>query len=320
MTGNLNDHPQDGGAFAIGTMHFGTRTTTREAHRILDCALDLGARHWDTANNYAFWMPGATGDESETCVGEWLARHPGQRDAVFLTTKVGARPRPGYRDLDHVLGLSGPMVRAQVDESLRRLRTDRIDLLYAHIDDREVPLAETLGVLGELRDEGVIGQFGASNLTSDRLHSAIEAATGPGGGYRHLQQRFTFLTPAPRAHLHPHVLLTDEMIAACMAAGWTAHGYAPLLSGAYTRADRPLPAAYDTKANRTALPLLHRIGEAHGADAGQVVLGWMMHRRLPVRPVVGVSSPDHLRSAVEASALTLSEEELGLLESARISG
>ena len=320
MTGILNDHPQDGGAFAIGTMYFGTRTTTSDAHQILDGAFDLGARHWDTANNYAFWMPGATGDESETCIGEWLARYPGRRDAIFLTTKVGARPRPGFRDLDHVLGLSAPMVRAQVTESLRRLRTERIDLLYAHIDGREVPLSETLGVLGDLRDEGVIGQVGASNLTSARLHSAIGAAGQSEGGYRHLQQRFTFLIPAPRAHLHPHVLLTDEMIAACAAAGWTAHGYAPLLSGAYTRADRPLPAAYDTEANRSALPLLHRIGAAHGVDAGQVVLGWMMHRRLPVRPVVGVSSPDHLRSAVEASALTLSEEELGLLESARIGG
>ncbi len=154
---------------------------------------------------------------------------------MTLASKVGVRPLRGYADLDHVQGLSARAVRDQVTGSLRRLRTDHLDLLYAHLDDPIVALYETLGVFGELVNEGLVREIGASNLTAERLQEAVAVpARHP---YRAVQQRFTYLPTASGATA-PQVVLdpTTEGIAAH--ADVTLVGYSPLLSGAYTRTDR----------------------------------------------------------------------------------
>jgi hypothetical protein len=107
------------------------------------------------------------------------------------------------------------MVRTQALDSLRRLRTDHIDLLYAHIDDSTVPLAETLGALGELVEEGLVRQIAASNLTAPRLKEAVGVGKSTMHGYTALQQRFSYLIPSPTADLSPHVLLDDQIESTC---------------------------------------------------------------------------------------------------------
>lgn len=298
---------------ALGTMYFGTQVPAERAATCLDQAFDCGARFWDTANNYAFWA-GGLGDESETVIGDWFtARGPSARDQVVLATKVGARPsRPGAR-LDDVLGLSRESVRTQVHDCLRRLRTDRIDVLYAHIDDRSVPLVETLGVLSELVEEGLVREVAASNLAADRLREAMEAPAP--SHYCALQQRFSYLVPRPDANLSPHVLLDDEIVRLCGEHALTPLGYSPLLSGAYTRAERPLPEGYGP--SRNALQALEEVAEAHELDEGQAVLAWMVGRGDPVVPVVGVSAPEQVSSAWQAVTTKLSTAELSRLDDAR---
>ncbi len=302
---------------AVGTMYFGTTVPTERALRILDEAYDIGARCWDTANNYAFWMPGGTGDESEQVLGAWLGRHPDRRDDITVATKVGARPCPGGHDLTDALGLSPSAIRTQVRDSLSRLCIDHIDLLYAHVDDPAVPLEETIGALEQLCEQGLVREIGASNLTAPRLRDAV-AAGGSDTGYRYLQQRFSFLRPAPEADLAPHVLLDEEVVAECETAGIVMLGYSPLLSGAYTRADRPLPDGYATQANRAALDVLDDVAANAGLDAGQTTLAWMAQRDRPVTPVVGVSSVDQLRSAVIGARTPLAADALVALDSARM--
>ena len=144
--------PLDVPPLAVGAMFWGTRVPGETAHNLLDRAVDRGARFVDTANNYAFWQPGAVGDESETCLGEWIASRG--RDRIVLATKIGARPaRPGA-GTDDALGLSRQAIFDQTADSLRRLRTDHVDLLYAHLDDPRVPMAETVGALQEVVDGG----------------------------------------------------------------------------------------------------------------------------------------------------------------------
>ncbi len=302
----------------IGTMYFGTTVPTDDAHRLLDEAFELGARFLDTANNYAFWVPGGTGDESETCLGSWLAaRGAAVREQVVLASKVGARPVPGGSDLSVTLGLSAAAIRSQVTDSLRRLRTDHLDVLYAHIDDRAVPLAETLGALSELQQEGLTRVIAASNLSIERLEEAITTGRQLGAGYAGLQQRFTYMVPDPGADLRPHVLLDEQIEARCTDAGLTMLGYAPLLSGAYSRPDRALPDGYRTPATEPALTVLRDVAEQAGLDAGQTVLAWMSQRARPVIPIVGVSRPEHLRSAVQAATTRLLAEHLTRLDEAR---
>lgn len=171
---------------AVGTMYFGTTVSAQAAFACLDVAAEVGATFWDTANNYAFWA-GGRGDESETVLGDWFAsRGSAARARVTVASKVGARPLPGHADLDHVQGLSARAVREQVTDSLQRLRTDHLDVLYAHLDDPTVPLEETLGVFGELVEEGLVREIGASNLTADRLQHAL-GVPGNHRCYRGLQ-------------------------------------------------------------------------------------------------------------------------------------
>lgn len=303
-------------SMAVGTMYFGSTVPGDVAHHVLDAARDRGATFWDTANNYAFWTPGGTGDESEECLGAWLAaRGPSARDEVVLATKVGARPRPGGNDVTQGLGLSAPGVREQVLGSLRRLGTDYVDVLYAHIDDQAVPMVETLGAFADLQQEGLIRMIAASNLSAERLQEAV--STRPGTGYRALQQRFTYLIPDPSADVSPHVLLDEQVEHVCAESGMTMLGYSPLLSGAYTRTDRPLPDGYLTPATDHALTALHDAAKRAGLDAGQAVLAWMGQRERPVLPVVGVSTPEQLHCAVDAVTTPLPHDTLTRLDAAR---
>lgn len=302
-------------ALSLGTMHFGTTVATDTSHQCLDEADALGARFWDTANNYAFWA-GGEGNESETVIGDWFARRgSAARDRIVLATKVGARPLPGYADLEHVAGLSAAAIREQVSASLGRLRTDHVDVLYAHIDDRRVPLEETLGVLADLVEQGIAREVAASNLSATRLREALAINTAH--PYRALQQRFTYLSADPAADTSPQVVLDTETEHAARAGGVTLVGYSPLLSGAYTREDRPLPAEYDNRPAADQLALLRDRAHEVGLDAGQLVLAWMGQRATPVIPIAGVSCPEQVRSASQAVSTELPDGLLTTLSDAR---
>ena len=298
---------------ALGAMYFGTRVPADRSAACLDTAFDAGARFWDTANNYAFWA-GGVGDESEEVIGQWLSgRGDAVRDQIVLATKVGARPCVAGGDLGDALGLSAEAIRRQVQDSLTRLRTDHLDVLYAHVDDAAVPLEETLGAFSQLVEQGLVREIAASNLTAERLMAAM---TTPGSSrYQALQQRFTYLAPSPSADLRPHVLLDDHVSDLCDRYRLTRLGYSPLLSGAYTRPDRPLPEGYPR--SERALATLTEVAGAHGLDAGQTVLSWMVGRHQPVIPVVGVSRPEQVTSAWRAVTTPLAPDELTRLEEAR---
>ena len=296
---------------AVGAMFWGTRVPGESAHNLLDRAVDRGARFVDTANNYAFWQPGAVGDESETCLGEWIASRG--RDRIVLATKIGARPaRPGA-GTDDALGLSRQAIFDQTADSLRRLRTDHVDLLYAHIDDPRVPMAETVGALQEVVERGWARAFAASNLTADRLAEALRA-TGEGPRHVALQNRFTFLPPAPGTDFGRQVLLDEAVQDACRAHGVAMVGYSTLLEGAYTRADRPLPEAYRQPGSDEALRTLAAVADETGLDAGQAVLSWLAHRPARVIPVIGASRPDQLDSAITAVATPMSAAAVAALD------
>lgn len=302
---------------ALGAMFWGTTVPADDAHDLLDLAVERGARFVDTANNYASWVDGATGDESESCLGYWFAaRGPAARDSITLATKVGARLSRPDGDASDQLGLQPEAVAVQLRESLRRLRTDRVDLVYAHIDDRTVPLPEVLGGLQQLVADGLAGAIAASNLTADRLAEAIRSA-GASGGYAALQNRFTYLTPVRGADFGRQAVLDDDVIAVARAGSVLPVGYSTLLTGAYTRDDRPLPPAYRHEGTDAALSTLHAVARESRLDAGQTVLAWMVHREERVIPVIGPSRREQLISALDAVSTPLAPQALQALDRAR---
>jgi aryl-alcohol dehydrogenase-like predicted oxidoreductase len=153
----------------LGGNVYGWTLAEADAFRQFDQALDLGLNFIDTADVYSRWAPGHSGGESETIIGNWLAKS-GRRKEVILATKVGMEMGEGRK------GLSPAYIRRAVEDSLRRLQTDHIDLYQAHKDDEETPLEETLGAFDDLVKAGKVLYIGASNYSGARLAEALETS------------------------------------------------------------------------------------------------------------------------------------------------
>ncbi|WP_026411031.1 aldo/keto reductase [Actinomadura oligospora] len=308
---------------ALGAMRFGSETDERTSFEILDRFVDAGGTLIDTANCYAFWTnPEREGGHSERVIGAWLARRPGVRDRVLISTKLGSQPVgdgewPGNRE-----GLSAPAVKSAVEGSLRRLGIDHVDLLWTHMDDRSVPLDETVQALAELAESTTVGRLGASNLALWRVERSRRIAEANGWtGYTALQLRHSYLRPRPGAPVpdHNHRLgwVTDETLDYVGAerdlAVWA---YTPLLSGAYTRDDRPLSEAYDHPGTTRRLAALAKAADDLGVTRNEVVLAWLTGGAPPVTPIVGVSSVAQLDEAMTGAALVLPPELRAELDAA----
>ncbi|MCP4715956.1 MAG: aldo/keto reductase, partial [Deltaproteobacteria bacterium] len=181
----------------LGCMNFGTYTEESRSRQLLDCYIDSGGNFLDTANNYACWQPGASGDESESVLGRWMQQR-NNRQRIILATKVGFN-QPAIGE-----GLTPSIIKSEIDKSLQRLKTDYIDLYYAHNDDRSTPLEETLHTFAQLVQSGKVRYIGASNTMAWRLEQAHNISqTNKWPSYCCIQQRFTYLRPRPGAHFGP---------------------------------------------------------------------------------------------------------------------
>lgn len=312
-------------AIALGAMKLGGTVDDETSFAILDRFVEAGGTFIDTANNYMFWEPGCSPDDSETLVGRWRAdRGTSVTAGLTIATKLGARPTVPGGGMESWEGLSGPAIRAAVSGSLERLQTDRLDLLYPHVEDRSVPLEETLGALADLVSEGTVGLVGASNHAAWRLERArgiAEANRWPRYGvlqlrYSYLQPRFDI--PLPQmGHVHAtpdHFdFLREENAAGRPTALVT---YTPLLYGAYVRDDRQLPDAYDHPGTPKRSAALAEVAAQTGATVNQVVLAWLIDHDPPIIPLVGVSTVEHVDEAVAAADLKLTDEQREILANA----
>jgi aryl-alcohol dehydrogenase-like predicted oxidoreductase len=298
----------------LGTMHFGTRIDERDSFNQLDRFVAAGGTTLDTANCYAFWQSGTGhGGQSEAVIGRWLAENPGLREQLVIATKVGVEPT----DAGGVEGLSAEVVRREAARSLERLGVDRIDLYWAHGEDRSTDLEETVAAFGALVDEGLVGRVGASNHATWRVERARRLADRLGvEPWTALQLTTSYVDPRPGAPVpgkdHRFGFVSDETVDYLEEHPevdlWI---YSPLVQGAFDRADRPLPEAYDHPGTDLRLEVLGRVAAARGVPASQVVLAWMVAQGW--RPIVGVSSLEQLNSALASAEIRFTEEELAEL-------
>ena len=297
-------------AFCLGTMHLGSRTDRETSYRILDRYVEAGGSLLDTANNYAMWVPGYVGGESETLLGEWM-RERKNRAEVFVATKVGF-DYPGVER-----GLRAYQIEAECEKSLRRLGIGTIDLYYAHRDDRNTVMEETLAAFDRLVEAGKVRLVGASNFTAWRLEEARWVSRTHGCvEYCCIQQRYSYLRPKSGADFGHQTAANDDLLDYCRARGIRMLAYSPLLSGAYVRADRAFPDQYlgpDTDARVAAL---RAVSEEAGATDNQVVLAWMAQSDPAVIPVFGASTVDQLQENLGAQEVELSAEQMARLNDA----
>ncbi|GAB4529462.1 MAG: aldo/keto reductase [Pleurocapsa sp.] len=288
----------------LGTLRFGTRNTYEEAARLMDMYVQAGGNFIDTANSYDQWCSQGKGGESEVTIGRWL-RDRAIREQLFIATKVGF----GYQDAPD--GLAASTIITECENSLRRLGTDRIDLYYAHKDDPNTPLEETLSAFNKLIQDGKIRFFGASNYLAWRLADADAIAARRGwSSFACVEQRFTYLRPTSGADFSPQQIADRNLMTYCDARGKTILPYTPLLRGAYVRSDRPIPSPYRGADTDARLAVLKEIATELGANPNQVVLAWMMHRQPPLLPIFSARNPEQMQENLGALDLVLSSEHM----------
>ncbi len=296
-------------ALCLGAMYFGTRNDGATSYRMLDQYVGAGGAFIDTANIYAHWVPGFRGGESETLLGQWM-RERGHRDRLFIASKVGF----GYGEVRR--GLSARLIEAECEKSLRRLGVEAIDLYYAHVDDPITPLEETMEAFDRLVKAGKVRYVGASNYRAWRLEKARWISRTNGWAeFCCVQQRYTYLRPAPGASFEPQLAVNDDLLDYARREGVTLLAYSALLGGAYTREERNFPEQYAGLDAQARLAALDEVAEAHGATRNQIILAWMHHN--DVIPLVAASTEAQMAENLGALDIALTDEEVERLNNAR---
>ncbi len=291
----------------LGTMMYGTQVSEKDAFEQLDLYLEMGGNFLDTSNNYAHWWPGASGDESETLLGKWLADRK-CRDQLVIATKVG------FDRHGEGAGLTAKQIEYWCDESLRKLGTDYIDLYYAHTDDKNTPLEETMEAFDRLVKKGKVRSLGASNFYTWRMCEAKNIAEKNGlTDYTVNQPCFTYLFTKGGYKLayEFNVNATEERLRYLAANDIPLVAYSCLAKGGYDDPSR-LPDFYEAGARMEAV---QTFAKELGLTPSQLVTAWLLAQdRLPDRPTVvplfSSSRIDHLKEIFAMSEYVLDEEIL----------
>jgi aryl-alcohol dehydrogenase-like predicted oxidoreductase len=291
----------------LGGNVFGWTMDEAESFAVLDAYAGSGGNFIDTADAYSKWADGHTGGESETIIGQWLKSRR-NRDQVVLATKFG-----------QLHGVRADSVRTAVEDSLRRLNTDYIDLYYAHIDDTAVPLPETLGALSELVEEGKARSIGASGYSADRLTEALEVSDRDGfPRYVALQPLYNLMErDAYEGELRDLCVREDI---ACLPFFSLARGF---LTGKYRRGVRAetkrggfaWTGEWDDRSARV-LAALDSVAGAHGTTVAAVSLAWLRAQPGVLAPITSARTPGQLSELLPALSLELTSDEISRLTEA----
>ena len=309
-TSNTDTAPQ----LVLGAMMFGITIDEETSFRILDRFVDEGGEWIDTADCYAFWASeSGYGGDSERLLGRWFAARPGVRERVKLATKVGAEPLdkddwPASRE-----GLSAPVVARAFEGSLRRLGVNHVDLLWAHMEDRSVPIEETAEAMGALVASGQVSRLGTSNHPAWRVERARAHAIAKGiEPVSALQHSRSYLSPkpgfVPGGQNHRFAHLDDELVDYAATEGLEMWAYTPLLSGAYDNPAKSIPGSHEHSGTVERLAVLDAVATELDATRGQVVLAWLVANG--VTPILGGSKVDQLDAALAGVRLELAPEQL----------
>lgn len=307
-------------ALALGCMYFGSAIDEVTSFELLDRYAAAGGSFLDSANNYAFWVDGFEGGESERTLGRWMKARR-NREQMCVATKVGYNMPPRVP-----ISLARKTILEQCEISLKNLQTDYIDLYYAHWDHRETPLEEILSTFDQLVQEGKVRYIGCSNMLAWRIEQARAQSQQHGWPeYCCVQQRHSYLRPKTgiTTFANGQVAVNSDLLdyATVNANRLTVVAYSTLLGGVYSRPqnripDNYQPHEYDPTDMQARLKVLHAISQETGATPNQVVLAWMIQNTPAMIALISSSSPARLQESLNATAVTLTAEQLKRLNQA----
>jgi aryl-alcohol dehydrogenase-like predicted oxidoreductase len=295
----------------LGGNVFGWTADRAVSHSVLDAFVSGGGRMIDTADSYSGWVSGNTGGESETIIGEWLHAR-GRRADVMIATKVGAEVF-GSR------GLAPERIARSAEGSLKRLRTDYIDLYFAHYDDPETPLDATLGAFDRLVQSGKVRAIGASNYTAGRLREALGTSAA--------RSFVSYSVLQPEYNLVVRSKFEGALQNLCIERGLAAVPYFALASGFLTgkyrlagdlagRARGGAVARYLNDYGMGVLQALERVAATLDATPAQVALAWLAAQPAVAAPIASATNVAQVEELLGAMRLTLTPAQLRALDEA----
>jgi aryl-alcohol dehydrogenase-like predicted oxidoreductase len=292
---------------ALGTNSFGWTASPETSQAILDAFVAGGGNFIDTADAYSFRVPGGPGGEAEAILGDWLAAR-GNRDCVIVATKVSGQPQ--------FAGLNAANIAAAAEQSLRRLRTDYIDVYYAHYDDPDTPLDESVAAFDALVRRGVIRYVGLSNYRAERVQAWIDTATTMSAAlpvsiqphYNLLVRRAFESRLRPVAARHRLGVVPYFGLAGGFLTGkYRSHQDADGAARASMVADYLIDAGF------AVVRELHTIASGHQVEPATVALAWLRSQPTIVAPIAGASAPEQVASLLGSTRLQLGADELARL-------
>ncbi|HVT61257.1 MAG TPA: aldo/keto reductase [Thermoanaerobaculia bacterium] len=295
----------------LGGNVFGWTADERRSFAVLDAYAGAGGNFIDTADSYSAWVSGHSGGESETILGRWMGARR-NRDQMVIATKVGQFPG--------LSGLSANTVRAAAEASLRRLKTDRIDLYYAHRDDPNTPLAETLRAFDGLVREKKVRDIAASNFTAERLAQALALSRR--------EQLARYVALQPHYNLVHRAEYERELAGLCTREGLACFPYFALAKGFLAGKYRPGAQVESARAEGARkylddrglriLAVLDAIAGAHATTVAAAALAWLLAQPTVVAPIASARTPEQLAELLPATTLRLTDEEKRQLSDASV--
>ncbi len=298
----------------LGGNVFGWTADEAASFAVLDAFVAGGGTCIDTADAYSRWAPGHVGGESESVIGKWLKRR-GRSDDLVIATKVGSDMGQGRKDL------SAKWIAQAVEDSLRRLGLDRIDLYQSHWDDPATPQEETAEALAKLVKAGKVRAIGCSNFDVSRLKSALAISAARGlPRYETLQ---------PHYNLVERLEFEGALAETCIAEGLGVISYFGLARGFLTgkyRSQLDLKKSergegvqpYMTARGFAVLAALDHIAEAHQATPAQIALAWVMAQPGITAPIASATTAEQVEELMGALAVTLTKDDLERLDRASL--
>ena len=298
----------------LGTMQWGWTADARTSGEVMDAFVEAGGNFIDTADVYSFWADDNPGGVSEKIIGRWMKARNNRRDIV-LATKVRGRMWDGPNGE----GLSRSHIIQAVEDSLRRLKTDYIDLYQIHWDDVETPMDETLRALDDLVHQGKVRYLGCSNISAWRLMKALCTSDKLGlARYDSLQPHYSLVHRSE---------FEAELKSLCESEAVGVIPYSPLAGGFLTgkyRSDAPQPDSaraggakkYFNDRGWRILHAVEKAAEERGATPLQIALAWQLTQPAITSPIIGANSIKQLNESLGAVGMRLTDEEMTALDDA----
>jgi aryl-alcohol dehydrogenase-like predicted oxidoreductase len=295
----------------LGGNVFGWTADEVTSHRLLDAFIAAGMNFVDTADSYSTWVPGHKGGESETVIGTWL-KSRGNREKVIIATKVGS-------EVAGKKGLSKAYILSEVEESLKRLQTDYIDLYQSHRDDPATAVEETIEAYAQLVRQGKVRAIGCSNFTAERIGDSL--AVSRKANYPRYE------TVQPNYNLYDRAEYETQLEPLCLREGLGVIPYFALASGFLTgkyRSEDDLKKSprgrfvqkYLNERGFRILETLDDLARNRGVKPGQIAITWLLTRPSITAPIASATSLEQLSDLIEAVNLKLSSDEVEELNDA----